>query len=66
MTSPAKNSFSAVCIWYGICGALGLLDQDWSEESDMDRGRATEGTSEERGRGARKYKETLGGSMERS
>jgi hypothetical protein len=43
MTDPAKYSFSAVCIRYGTCGALGLLDQDWSEESDMDRTCATEG-----------------------
>ena len=36
-TFPAKVSFSARYSQDGICGALGPLNQDVSEESDMTR-----------------------------
>ena len=36
MRIPAKVVFSARYHEYGICGALGLLDQGFSEESGSD------------------------------
>lgn len=40
---PAKIAFSPTYIEYGICGALGLLDQGISPESDMARACVTGG-----------------------
>lgn len=45
MRIPAKFAFSAKYSEYGICGAKGLLDQGFSEESDMTLTRTTEGRS---------------------
>ena len=42
VANAAKNSFSAVYSESGICGALGLLDQDCSKESDMVQARVVE------------------------
>jgi hypothetical protein len=37
MKGPAKRAFSSKYITYGICGALGSLDQGFSDGSDMAR-----------------------------
>ena len=67
MRAPAKVSFSARCSEGGICGALGSLDQDVSDESDMCRTRVAGnggcmwGVGEAEGRGGGKKPQNLMG-----